>query len=145
MKIKNKYTNQGSREASRKSRIFLISLEYVCIYLCMYLFIYLCHTSGPKENRYRPENWHINSQWPYLKTVIFFFEKITMKAACPRKTAMSRRFSAYILDCLVFSIFYQNVFCYQVVSYFFLFFVRSLDQTKNVRDLKSGWHWYTLI
>ena len=85
MKIKNKYTNQSSREASSKSRIFLISLEYVCIYLCMYLFIYLCPTSGPKENGYRPENWHINSQWPYLKTVFFFFEKITMKAACLEK------------------------------------------------------------
>ena len=79
------YNYQNPREASSWSRILLISLEYVCIYLCMYLFIYLCHTSGPKENRYRPENWHINSQWPYLKTVIFFFEKITMRAACLKK------------------------------------------------------------
>ena len=42
------------REASSRSRIFLISLVYVCIYLC----IYVCHISWPNEKRFRPEIWY---------------------------------------------------------------------------------------
>ena len=56
----------------------------------------------------------------------------------PPKTAVSRGFSAYILNCLVFSIFLPKCVLSPSGFLFFLFFVRSLNQIKNVRDLKSG-------
>ena len=50
----------------------------ICVYLFVYVFIYLCVS----RLRYRPETWHIYSQWYYLKTVFFVFEKITLTASC---------------------------------------------------------------
>ena len=50
-----------------KSRMFLISLVYVCIYL----FMYVCHASWPNEKRYRLEIWYTHSPRPYLKTAFF--------------------------------------------------------------------------
>ena len=46
---------QNRHEASSRSRILLISLVYMCVYVCICLFIYLCHASWPNEKRYRPE------------------------------------------------------------------------------------------
>ena len=60
---------QNPHEASSRSRIFLNSL----VYLCMYLFIYARHVSWPNEKRYRPQIWHTYSHWPYLKTGFFVF------------------------------------------------------------------------
>ena len=65
---------QNPREANSRSRILLISLVYVCIYL----FVYVCHASWSNEKRYRLEIWYIYSQGPYLKTG--FFKKISVTA-----------------------------------------------------------------
>ena len=62
---------QNPRETSSRSRIFLISLAYVC----MYLFMYLSHASWPNEKRYRPEIWYKYSHGRYLETGFLFFRK----------------------------------------------------------------------
>ena len=66
---------QNPREASSWSRIFLISIVYLCIcecvYLCMYLFV--SRLLAKQKKRYRPEIWHTYSHWPYLKTGFFVF------------------------------------------------------------------------
>ena len=69
----------------------ILNFPCKCVYLCIYLFIYLCHASGPNEKRFRPENWHIYPQWPYLKTVYLF----------SKKSPCHVNFSAYLLDCLI--------------------------------------------
>ena len=79
------------RDASNRSRIFLFSLVYVC----MYVFIYLCHASWPNEKQQR----HILPQALSKNGFFCFFEKN------PRKTAVSRGFSVYLLHCLVFYLF----------------------------------------
>ena len=75
---------QNPREASSRSRIFLISLIYVCIYV-----LHLCISVTPpaNEKRYRPEIWYTYSYRPYLKTgfLIVFFEKMT-----PRATSLEK-------------------------------------------------------
>ena len=93
---------ENPHEASRRSRIFLILLEYVCV------FIYLCHACWPNEKQYIPEIWHTYHHWPYLKRVICFIEEIPVTATSLEKTAVSRGFSAYLLDCLVFDFFTKS-------------------------------------
>ena len=66
---------QNPSAASSQSRIFLISLVYVCINVFIYLCIYLCHASWPDEKRYRPEIWYTYCHRPYLKTYFMFFSK----------------------------------------------------------------------
>ena len=77
---------QNPRETSSWSRIFIISLVYLCMYLFMCVFIYLCHVSCPTEKRYRPEIRHTYSHcWSNLKMGFCFFEKILMTAASLEK------------------------------------------------------------
>ena len=67
------FSFQNPREASSQTRIILISLVYVCMYVFIYGCIYVCDASWPNEKRYRPEIWHTYSYWPYLKTGFLFF------------------------------------------------------------------------
>ena len=132
-----KCNNQNPREASSRSRIFLISLVFVCF--CV--FIYLC----------------TYSHWPYLKTS-FFFEKTTMTTASleklpchvdfphifslPLVLTKSRQVLTWLFD-------NQNrreasnrsrIFLFSLVciclSVFWLVFTGPPDQTKNDTDLK---------
>ena len=73
-------------------------LSVICV------FIYVLHASWPNEKQYRPKIWYTFSQRPYLKTFFFFFflkNHPDDDGRQPRKTAVSRGFSAYLLDCLV--------------------------------------------
>ena len=60
---------------------------------------------GQNEKRYRPENWYTPSPRPYLKTGFLFDNPEGLK---PRKTAVSRGFSAFLLDYLVENYIYIN-------------------------------------
>ena len=84
----------------------------------MCVFMYLCHASWPNEKRYRAEIRYIYSHRPYLKTIFCFFRKNDPQGRQPRKIAVSRGFSAYLLDCLVFHDFYP-------------FFYLSLSPSRN--------------
>ena len=70
---------------------------YVIVYLC----IYLCHASWQNKKRYRPKIWYTRSSRPHLNKGFLFFRKSNPEGRQPRKTAVSRRFSAYFLDCLI--------------------------------------------
>ena len=67
------FSFQNPREASRLSRIFLISLVYVC------------HTSWQNEKRHRLKIWYTYSHRRYKKRVFCFFEKISVTAASLEK------------------------------------------------------------
>ena len=67
--------NQNPREASRRSRILLISHLFVCMYVFVYLCIYLCRASWLYEKRYRTAIWYTHSPWQYPKTGVLFFRK----------------------------------------------------------------------
>ena len=99
-----KHNYQNPREASRRSRKFLISL----VYFCMYLFV--SHLLAKQKND-TDLKFGTHSLRPYLKTgfLFFFFRKTDPEDRYPRKTAASRGFSAYLPDALFyFFIFYAN-------------------------------------
>ena len=66
--------HQNPGETSRRSRIFLFSL----LYMCIYVFIFV--TSWPNEKLSRPEIWYTRSPRRHLKTGFCFFEKVTLRA-----------------------------------------------------------------
>ena len=92
---KTENNNQNPREASIRSRIFLMSLLYVGISLFVSRLL-------AKRKRYRPEIWYTYSHRPYLKTGFLFFRKNDPEGGEPRKIAVSPGFSAYLFDCLVY-------------------------------------------
>ena len=71
--VYNHEINQNPREASSRSRIFLISL-YMCVCVGICVFMYLCHAS------WSIKNWHTYSHWPYIKMGFLFFKKISVTA-----------------------------------------------------------------
>ena len=73
------FHNENPRDASSRSRIFLFSLVYVC----MYLFIYVCHASWPNEKQYRPEIRYTHSPRICLNT--FFSKNGTLRSASLEK------------------------------------------------------------
>ena len=79
----------------------IVKFTRIFVHVCMSVFIYVCHVSWPNEKRYKPEIWHTYSHWHYLKTFFLFFRSNHRDGRKPRKTAVSRGFSAYLLDCLI--------------------------------------------
>ena len=77
---------QNSREASSRSR------NLVNMWVCTAPF-------GHIEKRYQSEIWYTHSPW---QTFFSFIKESDPKGRYPRKTAVSRGFSAYPLDCHVF-------------------------------------------
>ena len=66
------------------------------------MYLFMCFTPpGQTKKLYRPEIWYTHSPRPHLSTGFCFFEKATLIVASVKKTAVSRGFSAYLLDCLV--------------------------------------------
>ena len=93
---------QNPCEASSRSRIFLNSLGYV--FVCLFL-------SRLLAKQKTIQTWNLAHILPLTlsKTVFFFvFRSNQRDGRYPRKTAMSRGISAYLLDCLVF--FFTNFF-----------------------------------
>ena len=116
---------QNPCEASSRSRIFLFSLVYVC----MYEFIYLCHASWINEKRYRPEIWYTRFPRPHF----LFFRKSDPEGRQPRKTAVSSGFFAYHVDCLILSLFTSLILNPCITPLQCLNF-----QTHIVKNCKSG-------
>ena len=77
--------------------------------------VYLYATSRPNEKRYRLEIWYTHSPRPYLKTGFLFFRESDPEGPQPRKTAVSRGFFAYLLDCIV-------ELCYEIPAIIILAF-----------------------
>ena len=92
---------QNPLEASSRSKIFLISLVYVCFCVCIYVIV-----SRLLATLTTIQTWnlaHILLRLTLCKKRVFcFFNQIPVTAASLEKTAVSRWFSAYLLDCLVF-------------------------------------------
>ena len=83
---------QNPREASSRSRILLISLVYVCIYLC------ICVTSLGQTKNDTDLKFGTHTPIDFC-----FFDQITVTAASLEKLPchVDFGFSAYLLDCLV--------------------------------------------
>ena len=113
---------QNPREVSSRSRIFLISLVYMWMYV-------LCHASWPNEKRYRPEIRHTYSHWPYLKRVFGFFEEITLTAASLDKLPCHMDFR-HISSIALFLILSQSQANFQI-------FVRSFPSPFSREQLQS--------
>ena len=72
------------------------------LYICGSVCLSVCTAPfGHTEKRYRPEIRYTHSPRPCLKTGFLFFRKNDPEDRQPQKTAASRGFSAYLLDCLV--------------------------------------------
>ena len=75
-------------------------------------------TSWSNEERYNTEIWYTHSSRPYVKMFFFlFFRKSDPEDRQPRKTAVWRRFSAYLLDRLVFRLFWYRNWGYKTLAY----------------------------
>ena len=84
---------------------------YSYFHLYIFVFIYLCVALPLSKMKNDTElKFGTHSPKLHLITVFFFFSKIGPRGSPPpRETAMSRGFSAYLLDCLV--LFSKSTWC----------------------------------
>ena len=83
------------RAADREYSYFHL---YMCVCFSLFVYLFMCVT--PPGQTKNDKDTH--SPRPHLRTVFFlFFQKSDPEGRQPWKTAVSRGFSAYLLDCLV--------------------------------------------